>query len=178
MAEDSLHGSFFKTALHHFAAGRVAKGVRVHTIDLTLLHQGPELCGYVSLVQFRTSLGRYQPLAPAVHHPEGDDLVNGVKNWDDAVFARFRFFTALHVVLFQVHVLAAHGKQLIDAHAGIEKHHGDLRCLTKALVVLVGADPGDLVRRKGALCFSGCGRKVKELGIVLVYDVLGHCPLT
>ena len=58
VAEDSLHGSFFKTALHHLAAGRVAKGMRVHALDLTLLHQGPELCGHVSLVQLRSSLGR------------------------------------------------------------------------------------------------------------------------
>ena len=105
--------------VHRAGAGNVTLRGRVHVLYPAFLHQGAKLCRNVALVQLGACLGRYQPLAAAVHHPKSNNLVNRVENRDNSVFTGFRFLSALHIPLLQMHVIAAHGKQFVNAHTGV-----------------------------------------------------------
>ena len=102
-----------------------------------------------------------------------DALVDG----NGAVATGFGLFTADHIPLVKVDVLAAHIQELIDPHTGVDHDECNAGRVAQPLVVLHRPDFGDLNIREDPRLFGAGGGQLQELGIVLIYNIARHAPL-
>jgi len=100
---------------------------------------------------------------------------------DDALAASFGLFAADKIALIQMHVVPAHGEQLINTHAGVHQHQRDLsgepQTVGRGGIVGDSLDALDLGAGEGALFFGRGRGQTQTLGVIDGNDIVLHGPL-
>lgn len=160
------------------AGGSVTAGVRRDPLDAQLLHQAGKRAPHHMMVAGCPGSGWDKPFGRIALKEVPDQRDDALVDGNGAVATGFGLFTADHIPLVKVDVLAAHIQELIDPHTGVDHDECNAGRVAQPLVVLHRPDFGDLNIREDPRLFGAGGGQLQELGIVLIYNIARHAPLT
>lgn len=164
VAKNGLHSGGVGLAFHEARGSCAAERVRrnallfggVLGIDAAQFHQAAEgMLHGVDIFFTPGGSGEQVDAADAVQHPPGQNVPDRGEDGDDALAASFGLFAADKIALIQMHVVPAHGEQLINTHAGVHQHQRDLsgepQTVGRGGIVGDSLDALDLGAGEGAL---------------------------